>query len=82
MIEIIIFLIKTKNSTRMNFLKEIEPLPLDPALDSEYLQFILKKRTSNSSSIIDEVEDCHLNIKDLKNRIAIIDMIRNNEIFI
>ena len=50
-------------------MKEIDPLPLDPALDAEYLQFLLRKNTGYGSSILDEVEDHQTDVKDLKERI-------------
>lgn len=77
MIEVLAFLMKTKESTLMKVIKDIEPLPLDPALDSEYLQFLLKKRTDFSSSIIDEIEDYHADISDFKNRMEIINVIKD-----
>jgi hypothetical protein len=55
-IEILLFLMKTQESPLVDILKSIEPLKLDPALSSEYLQFLLKKRASDASSILDEVE--------------------------
>ena len=77
MIEVLVFLMNTKESTLMDIMKEIEPLPLDSALDSEYLQFLLKKRTDFSSSIIDEIEDYHSDISELKNRMEIINAIKD-----
>jgi len=80
MIEVLAFLMKTKESTLMNIIKKLEPLPLDPALDSEYLQFLLKKRTNYLSSIIDEIEDCHSDTPDLKNRLEMINAIKDPNI--
>lgn len=77
MMEVLIFLLKTTESDRINMMKEIEPLPLDPALDVEYLQFLLKKRTGYGSSIVDEVESHHADIKDLKERIEFIKVIKD-----
>ncbi len=77
MMEVLIFLLKTTESDRINMMKEIEPLPLDPALDVEYLQFLLKKRTGYGSSIVDEVESHHADIKDLKERIEFIKIIKD-----
>ncbi len=82
MIEVLAFLMKTKESTLMDVIKEIEPLPLDPALDSEYLQFLLKKRTEYLSSITGQIEDCHADMSDLKDRLALINAIKDpNVIF-
>ena len=77
MMEVLIFLLKTTESGRVNMLKEIEPLPLDPALDAEYLQFLLKKRTDYGSSIVDAVESEHAEIKGLKERIEFIKAIKD-----
>jgi len=77
MMEVLIFLLKTNESDRINMMKEIEPLPLDPALDAEYLQFLLKKRTEYGSSIVDEVESHQADIKDLKERIEFIKVIKD-----
>ena len=59
MMEVLIFLLKTTEADRIKLMKEIDPLPLDPALDGEYLQFLLRKRTDYGSSIVDEVESHH-----------------------
>jgi hypothetical protein len=80
MMEVLIFLLQTTESDRVNMLKEIEPLPLDPALDAEYLQFLLKKRTDYGSSIVDEVESCHKEVKDLEGRIEFIKAIKDPSI--
>jgi hypothetical protein len=56
MVEILIFLMKVKDDGLTDFIRSIDPLELDPALSSEYLQFLLKKRTNYTSSIMEEVE--------------------------
>jgi hypothetical protein len=80
MIEVLAFLMKTKESTLMDVIKEIEPLQLDPALDSEYLQFLLKKRTEYLSSIIGQIEDCHADMPDLKARLALINAVKDPKV--
>ena len=80
MMEVLIFLLKTTEADRIKLMKEIDPLPLDPALDGEYLQFLLRKRTDYGSSIVDEVESHHEDIKDLKDRIEFIKAIKDPSI--
>jgi hypothetical protein len=80
MVEVLLFLLKTSVADRVNLLKEIDPLPLDPAIDNEYLQFLLKKRTDYGTAIIDEVESCHQDIKNLKERIEFIKAIKDPNI--
>lgn len=82
LIEILIFLLQTKDSPLVDFIKKIEPLPLDSALDSDYLNFILHKHSYKSSSIIDEVESCQEDVLNLKGRLEIIDLIKNPNTFI
>jgi hypothetical protein len=55
-VEVLLFLMKTKESGLMNVIRDIEPLELDPGLSSEYFQFLLKKRTNYQSGIIEEIE--------------------------
>jgi hypothetical protein len=81
MMEVLIFLLKTTGSHRINMIKELESLPLDPALDGEYLQFLIKKKTDYVSSIIDEVESNQADIKDLKERIRFIKAVKDPNIF-
>lgn len=80
MVEVLLFLLKTSEADRVNLLKEIDPLPLDPAIDNEYLQFLLKKRTDYGTDIIDAVESCHQDIKNLKERIEFIKAIKDPNI--
>jgi hypothetical protein len=80
MMEILIFLLQTTESDRIKLIKEIEPLPLDPALDTEYLHFLLRKRTGFLSAIIGEVEDHQADVKDLKGRIEFIKAIKDPSI--
>lgn len=80
MMEILIFLLQTPGLDRVNLLKEIEPLPLDPALDGEYLHFLLRKRTGFLSSIIGEIEDAQADLKDLKQRLEMIKAIKDPNI--
>jgi hypothetical protein len=81
MMEVLIFLLKTTESTRIKLMREIEPLPLDPALDDEYLQLLLRKRTDYGSAIVDEVESHHEDVKDLKERIEFIKAIKDPHLF-
>ncbi|MFA6275061.1 MAG: hypothetical protein WCX70_02875, partial [Candidatus Paceibacterota bacterium] len=81
-VEAIIFFMKTKESSLVKFLKEIDSLPLDPALDSEYLQSILRKRPQDIQSLIDEIESYYDDIKNVDERLEIIDVIKNKDISI
>jgi len=56
MVEIFIFLMKTKDSGLIDLIRTIKPLELDSALSSEYFQFMLKKRTDYTSMIMEEIE--------------------------
>lgn len=79
-VEVFIYLLKTKKSKLIDFLKEIEPLDLDPAQDTDYFQLMLPKRSSKSSMILDEIECKYEEIKNIKDRLARIDFIRNPDI--
>jgi hypothetical protein len=80
MIEVLIFLIKTKESTLVDFIKDIESLPLDPALSSEYLQALLHKRPKEMQGVIDEIEACYEEMDKLKDRLERIKAIRDPSI--
>jgi len=77
MMEVLLFLLKAKGLDRINLLKDLDPLDLDPALDAEYLQFLLRKRTDYGSSIVDEVESFHEDVKGLKERVVFIKAIKD-----
>lgn len=77
MVEALIFLMQTKDSNLFDFVKNIAPLPLDAALDSEYLQAILHKRPYELQSLMDEVESCHEDMQDRDDRIQVIEAIKN-----
>lgn len=77
MAEVLIFLLQTPELDRVKLLKEIKPLPLDPALDNEYLHFLLRKRTGFLSAIVDEVEDAQADSENLKERLEIIKVIKD-----
>lgn len=79
-VEVLIFLMKTKDSSLTDFMKEIGPLPLDSALDSEYLQAILYKRPKEIQGVIDEVESYYEDMGDIKDRLEAIDAIGNPSI--
>lgn len=76
-IEVLCFLISTKDSVLMNVVRELEPLSLDPGLDNEYLQFLINKRARYAMSAIDEIEECYLDIKDLRSRLELLKAIKN-----
>lgn len=80
MIELLIFLMKTKDSPLIDFMKTMKPLPLDPALDSEYLQALLYKRPSEIQNAIDEIESHHEDVKDLKDRLEAIKAIKDPDV--
>ena len=80
MMEVLLFLLKTDDINRINLLKKLEPLPLDPAEDAEYLHFLIRKRTGYMSSIIDQVEDAQADSKDCKKRIEFIKAIKDPSI--
>ncbi|MEK7638981.1 MAG: hypothetical protein AAB388_02335 [Patescibacteria group bacterium] len=77
MVEALIFLMTTKDSSLVDFMKETDPLPLDSALDSEYLQAILYKRPKEMQGVIDEVESYYDEMGDVKDRLEAIDAIKN-----
>jgi hypothetical protein len=80
MVEALIFLMRTKDSSLVDFMKEIDSLSLDPALDSEYLQAILYKRPEEMQGVVDEIESCYVDMTDVKDRLEAIDAIKNPEI--
>lgn len=77
MMEVLLFLLKTDGLDRINLLKELESLPLDPAEDNEYLHFLMRKRTGHMSSIIGMVEDAQADSKDRKERLEMIKLIKD-----
>ncbi len=79
-VESFIYLLNTKESDLINFLKEIKPLDLDPAQDTDYFQLLLPRRSGRSSMILDEVECHYEDVKDIKDRIMRIDTARNPDI--
>jgi hypothetical protein len=83
MVEIFIFLMKTETSPLMDYLRSIEPLELDPALSSDYLQVLLKKRTSETSSVLDEMEARYeeLTGQERKKRIEMITALKSPHIY-
>lgn len=80
MVEIFMFLQKTKDSSLMDFTKSIKPLELDPALSSEYLQFILKRRTRSTSMIMEEIETLYEELDRPGDRQQMIDAIKNPDV--
>ena len=76
-VEALIFLMSTKESSLIDFMKSVEPLQLDPGLDSEYLQALLHKRPEEMQGIIDEVEACYDDIGNPKDRLGMIKAIKN-----
>jgi hypothetical protein len=80
MIEVLIYLLQTKDSPRVYLMKKTKALPLDPFYDSDYIQFLLKERTDSSSSIMDGIEAEYGELSDPKERAEIINMIKNPEI--
>lgn len=81
MMEVLLFLLKTDDLDRINLLKELEPLPLDPLEVNEYLHFLIRKRTGHTSSIIDMVECTQADLKDRKKRLEMIKIIKDPNIF-
>jgi hypothetical protein len=77
MIELLIFFMQTKESSLVDFIKEIDPLVLDSALDSEYLQALLHKRPKEIQGVIDEVGSYYDDMGDVKERLEVIDAIKN-----
>lgn len=80
MVEILLFLMKTKDSALMDFIRGVEPLELDPALSSEYLQFLLKKRTNYTSMIMEEIEGRYEDLNSPGERRRMIDAIKDPHI--
>jgi len=78
--ESLIFLMNLKGSGLVDTIKEIAPLPLDPALDTDHLQNLLRARAFGSDSIRDEIESEYEELKDVKERLEIIDLIRNPDV--
>ena len=72
-----IFLMSLKGSGLVDTIKDIAPLPLDPALDTDHLQNLLRVRAFGSDSIRDEIESEYEELEDVKERLEIIDLIRN-----
>ncbi len=84
MVESLVFLIKTKDSGLMDFVNEMEPLPLDPALDSDYLQVLLRKKSDRTQSTIDEIESHYedMESEDVKERLERIKLIKDPSVHI
>ena len=80
-IEALVFLMKTRKSKLIDFIKEIKPLPLDPALCGDYLQGLLHRRQNEMQSIIAEIEAHYEDIEDKKERYERIKAIRDPSIF-
>jgi hypothetical protein len=76
-IESLIFLMNLKGSGLVDTIKQVTPLPLDPALDTDHLQNLLRVRAFVSDSIRDEIESEYEELTDVKERLEIIDLIRN-----
>lgn len=79
-VEAFIYLLNTKESGLVDFLRELKPLELDPAQDKDYFQLLLPKRSGKSSMIRDEIESNYEDVKDVKDRIMRIDAARNPDI--
>ncbi len=79
-IEALVFLMNTKESGLMDFIKKIKPLPIDPAYDSDCLQLLLRKRSNKSSMLMDEIESCYENIDNISERIEMIKIIKNPDV--
>lgn len=82
MMEVLLFLLKAEGLDRINLLKELEPLPLDPAENAEYLHYLIRKRTGHMSAITGLVEDAQADSKDRKERLELIKLIRDPNIYI
>lgn len=77
MMEVLLFLLKADGLDRINQLRELEPLPLDPSEDAEYLHYLIRKRTGHVSSIRGMVEDAQADSKDRKERLEMIKLIKD-----
>ena len=77
LIESFIFLMNTKDSSLSDFIRTIDPLPLDPAFSKDYLLALLHKRSDKSQMIIDEVESRYEDLENLKDRIETIMLIKD-----
>lgn len=78
LIEAFVFLLNTKESSLVDFMKELDPLELDPALASEYLKGVLRGQPREVQSLVDEVEAYHQDSSDIKNRLDMIKTIKDN----
>lgn len=80
-VEAFIFLTQTKDSLLIDFIKEMKPLELDPAQDSDYFQLLLNRRSGRMSMIMDEMEARYEEIRDVKDRLMRIDAARDSNIY-
>ena len=78
--ELLIFLMNTKETSGyLNFLREIEPLDFDPALVNEYLDCF--RSDEAKAFVIDELESLYEDIKDKKERLAIMAVIGASNVY-
>jgi hypothetical protein len=77
MMEVLLFLLKNKDLCKIRLLNEMEPLDLDPTEETEYLHFLMKKRTEHLSSIVGLVEDCQAELPDRKERLEWLKLVKD-----
>lgn len=75
-IEILIYLINSKDVGLINFIKDVEPLELDPALAVDYFQFLLPRKSGRPTMIKDEIESLYEDL-NISERLKIVDAIRD-----
>ena len=80
-VEALRFLIDNHESPRLDFLREINPLPLDPALIPEYLKVLVGKKPSSNSQLIDEVEAHYEDVDNIGERIEIINNFKDPQAY-
>ena len=80
-IESLIFLMGLNDTGLIKFIKAIQPLDLDPAMDTDHLQNLLKNNPYRISQIQDEIECLYEGVEDRKDRIEKIDFIRDPGIY-
>lgn len=74
--ELLVFFMNSKANTKLfDFLRSIEPLDFDPGLAPEYLQCFQSEKAK--MSIVDELEEHYLNVKNKRERFEMIDLIGN-----
>lgn len=78
LMEILIFIMHTKKAGLIKSIKKIKPLPLDSALEEEYLRCLIHKDARILSSVIDEVESYHEDIENLNYRLELIKAYMNH----